>query len=61
MAPEEPYEDNDDHDCPICRGEELSPEFVATILAARPLGKNMDLEEAREWVNRLSAGSSLKE
>lgn len=40
--------------CPICRGEELDPDFVAMVeqAAAQP-GKAMTIDEAIEWLRTL--------
>jgi hypothetical protein len=40
-----------DEACPICRGEELNPDFVARIeqAGAQP-GKTMTFDEAMEWL-----------
>ena len=37
--------------CPICRGEELDPNFLARIeqAAAQP-GRTMNFDEAMEWL-----------
>lgn len=45
---------DDDHgveSCPICRGEELDPDFLAriTAAAAQP-GRVMTIEEFGEWL-----------
>ena len=43
-----------DNPCPICRGEELDPDFLGMIeaAAAQP-GRVMTAEEAIEWVRSL--------
>ncbi len=40
--------------CPICRGEELSPDFIAMLeqAAAQP-GRVMTAEEKVEWLRDL--------
>jgi hypothetical protein len=40
--------------CPICRGEELDPDFLAriTAAAAQP-SRMMTAEEAIEWIRSL--------
>lgn len=40
--------------CPICRGEELSPDFIAMLeqAAAQP-GRVMTAEETVEWLRDL--------
>ncbi|MFV1920960.1 hypothetical protein VPH46_16240 [Sphingomonas sp. MJ1 (PH-R8)] len=47
-------DDGTDEPCPICRGEELDPDFVAMIehAAAQP-GKAMTFDEAIEWLRTL--------
>ena len=47
-------DDHGDGSCPICRGEELSPDFIAMLeqAAAQP-GRAMIAEEAIEWINSL--------
>jgi hypothetical protein len=47
----EPCADGADESCPICRGEELDPDFVARIeqAAAQP-GRTMTFDEAMEWL-----------
>ena len=44
-------DDRGDESCPICRGEELDPYFLAMIepAAAQP-GRAMTAEEAIEWL-----------
>lgn len=47
-------DDNGDESCPICRGEELSPDFIAMLeQAAAQSGRAMTAEEAIEWINSL--------
>lgn len=43
--------DDEDESCPICRGEELDPAFLARIEQAgvQP-GKTMTFDEAMEWL-----------
>lgn len=41
--------------CPICRGDELAPDFIATLeqaVSANPI-VSMTAEEAIEWINSL--------
>jgi hypothetical protein len=47
-------DDGTDEPCPICRGEELDPDFLARIerAAAQP-GRAMTVEEAIEWLRNL--------
>ena len=47
-------DDGTDEPCPICRGEELDPDFLAMIerAAAQP-GRVMTVEEAIEWIQSL--------
>jgi hypothetical protein len=47
-------DDGTDQPCPICRGEELDPDFLAMIehAAAQP-GKAMTFGEAIEWLRTL--------
>lgn len=47
-------DDGTDEPCPICRGEELDPDFLAMIerAAAQP-GKAMSFDEAMEWLDTL--------
>jgi hypothetical protein len=47
-------DDHGDDACPICRGDELSPEFIAMIeqAAARPR-QVMTGEEVIEWLRSL--------
>jgi len=47
-------DDGTDEPCPICRGEELDPDFLAMIeqAAAQP-GRVMTAEEAVEWIQSL--------
>lgn len=44
-------DDHGDDMCPICRGEELSPDFIAMLeqAAAQP-GRVMTAEKAVEWL-----------
>ena len=44
-------DDETDEPCPICRGEELDPDFLAMIerAAAQP-GKAMSFDKAIEWL-----------
>ena len=46
--------DDDSEPCPICRGEELDPDFVARIeqAAAQP-GRTMTFDEAIAWLRTL--------
>jgi len=43
-----------DASCPICRGEEPDPDFLAWVehAAAQP-GKAMSFDEAMEWLDTL--------
>lgn len=47
-------DDHGDDSCPICRGEELDPDFLAqiTAAAAQP-GREMTIEEFGEWLRGL--------
>lgn len=47
-------DDHGDESCPICRGEELDPDFVSriTAAAAQP-GRVMTIEEFSEWLRSL--------
>jgi len=47
-------DDGTDAPCPICRGEELSPDFIAMLeqAAAQP-GRVMTAEETVEWLRDL--------
>lgn len=47
-------DDGTDDPCPICRGEELDPDFLAWVehAAAQP-GKTMTADEAIEWLRNL--------
>lgn len=51
---DEGCDDGADGSCPICRGEELDPDFLAWIeqAAAQP-GRTMTLDEAIEWLGTL--------
>jgi len=44
-------DDHGDEPCPICRGEELDPDFLARIqqASAQP-GMTMTFDEAIEWL-----------
>ena len=46
--------DDEAEPCPICRGDELDPDFVAWIeqTAAQP-GRTMTFDEAIEWLRTL--------
>ena len=46
--------DHGDESCPICRDEELNPDFLAriTAAAAQP-GRVMTIEEFGEWLRGL--------
>lgn len=47
--------DDRDHDCAICRGEALSPDFIAMLeraASAEPI-VSMTAEEATEWIRSL--------
>ncbi len=47
--------DHGDGTCPICRGEELSPDFIALLERAasdEPV-VSMTVEEAAEWIRSL--------
>jgi hypothetical protein len=44
-------DDGTDAPCPICRGEELDPDFLARIeAAASQPGRSMTADEAIEWL-----------
>jgi len=47
-------DDHGDDSCPICRGEDLDPDFLAWVeqAAAQP-GRAMTAEEAIEWLRSL--------
>lgn len=47
-------DDGTDEPCPICRGEELDPDFLARIeqAGAQP-GRTMNFDEAIEWLRTL--------
>lgn len=47
-------DDHGDGSCPICRGEELDPDFLAWVeqAAAQP-DRVMTAEEAIEWLRSL--------
>jgi hypothetical protein len=47
-------DDHGDEECPICRGEELSPDFIAMLeqAVAQP-GFVMTAEETVEWLRGL--------
>jgi hypothetical protein len=47
-------DDGADEPCPICRGDELDPDFLVMIeqAAAQP-GRVMTAEEAIEWLRTL--------
>ena len=47
-------DDHGDDSCPICRGEDLDPDFLAWVeqAAAQP-GRAMTAEEAIEWFRSL--------
>lgn len=47
-------DDGTDAPCPICRNDELSPDFITMLeqAAAQP-GRVMTAEEASEWINSL--------
>jgi hypothetical protein len=48
-------DDIGDDDCPICRGEELDPDFLARITAAAAAqpGRVMTIEEFGKWLRSL--------
>lgn len=46
--------DHGNGSCPICRGEELDPDFLAWVeQAASQSGRAMTAEEAIEWLRSL--------
>ncbi|WP_242098845.1 hypothetical protein [Sphingomonas sp. CROZ-RG-20F-R02-07] len=47
-------DDHGDGSCPICRGEELSPDFIAMLeqAAAQP-GRAMTIEQFEAWLDDL--------
>jgi hypothetical protein len=52
---EEGHDHEHDEDCPLCRGEELSPEFVQMILeAGAQSGRRMTPEEFFARMDSLS-------
>ena len=48
--------DHGDESCPICRGEELDPDFVSriTAAAAQP-GRMMTIKEFNVWLEQVSS------